>query len=147
MKNNKSCFSIALFCAVLMLGGLTSTSWAQSQTFEAGWSKATDLLDGILTPEQHAELNILAFSTAVAGLCDGFSLDKDKFGKGMETLKHESEADMSAEEMAYFEKHLTFSYGVAVGLSLAEGSMDQSGFCAAATEHRNDPEAHLHYWE
>ena len=118
-----------------------------TSVLKPGWLKATELLDGILTQEQHSEMNALAFSSAVAGLCDGFSLDRDKFSKGMMTLEHENKANMSAEQIAYFERHLTFNYGVAVGLFLAEGSMDKEGLCAAATEHRNDPESHLHYWK
>jgi hypothetical protein len=151
MKNNQVRFAIALFALLPILFGVASISRAQDDAphehLEAGWRKATELLDGVLTPEQHSEMNVLAFSAAVAGLCDGFSLDRDKFAKAMKMLEHEDKANMSAEQLNYYEHHLTFNYGVAVGLFLAEGSMDQADFCAAATAQRNDPETGLHYWE
>ena len=62
-------------------------------------------------------------------------------------MKHDSEADMTAEQKEYYQNHLTFNYGVAVGLFLAEGSLDPAGFCAEATTQRNDPDTGVHYWE
>jgi hypothetical protein len=152
MKNKKLYFSVILPSLLsMLLVTITSVSRAQDdsahQHLEAGWRKATDLLDGILSPAQHSEMNVLAYSSAVAGLCDGVSLDPDKFSKGMMTLEHEDKANMSVEEKEYFESHLTFSYGVAVGLYLAEGAMDQAGFCAAALAQRDDPETEHHYWK
>lgn len=151
MKNYKLRNSIALFALFLLLSGVSSLSLAQGAAphdrLEAGWRKSTDLLNGILSPAQQSEMNVLAYSAAVAGLCDGFSLDKEKFMSAMNMMKHDSEADMSAEQIEYFENHLTFNYGVAVGLYLAEGSMDSTGFCATATAQRSDPETGVHYWE
>ena len=52
---------------------------------------------------------------------------------------------MKPEETAYFERHLLFNYGVAVGLFLAEGAADRAGFCKVAATHRG--EAEHHYWQ
>ena len=148
MNNKQPRFFYAVLALWLLLG--LSSVQAQDtvhQRLKAGWVKATDLIDGVLSPAQRSEMNSLAFSAAVASLCEGFDLNRDKFTTGMKTLEHENKAEMSAEQIDYFETHLTFNYGVAVGLYLAEGSLDQAGFCAEAAAHRNDPESHLHYWE
>jgi hypothetical protein len=151
MKNNQLRFAIALFALLPLLCSVASVSRAQDadphERLEPGWRKATDLLDGVLTPEQHSEMNMLAYSAAVAGLCDGFSLNREKFANAMKMLEHDDKANMSAEQISYFQHHVTFNYGVAMGLFLAEGSMDQTAFCAAATAQRNDPETGIHYWE
>jgi hypothetical protein len=151
MTNTKPYLSAALFSTLLFLLSASSYVLAQDNSarprLEEGWLKAEALIDGVMSAAQRSELNTVAFSAAVASLCDGFSLDRDKFMKAMEFLKHEDMVSMSPEEVAYYEHHLMFNYGVAVGLYLAEGSLDQPGFCAEAMAHHNDPEAYIHYWQ
>ncbi len=141
---------VAAIISVVMCGFLSTAATAQQEQpiherFDQGWQRAQRMLDGVLTPPQHSELNLIAYSAAAASLCEGFSLDRDKFADGMKQLEHQDLASMSAEEVVYFERHLLFNYGVAVGLFLAEGSSDQTGFCQEATEHRSDPETY-NYW-
>ena len=115
------------------------------EQLDPAWLQATRMLDGVLNPKQQSELNTLAYSAAVANLCEGFKLKREQFQKGFNYLAHEDLASMKPEETAYFERHLLFNYGVAVGLFMAEGAADQASFCKLATAHRG--EAAYHYWQ
>ncbi len=135
---------------LLALSVPSSVAFAQGgntarEQLEPAWLQASRLLDGALNPKQQSELNTLAYSAAVANLCEGFALNREQFKKGFGYLKHEDSARMKPEETAYFERHLLVNYGVAVGLFLAEGAADQAGFCKAAATHRG--EAAYHYWQ
>ena len=135
---------------LLALSVPSSVAFAQGgnttrEQLEPAWLQASRLLDGALNPKQQSELNTLAYSAAVANLCEGFALHRERFKKGFDYLKHEDSARMKPEETAYFERHLLFNYGVAVGLFLAEGAADRAGFCKVAATHRG--EAAYHYWQ
>ncbi|MFO7641040.1 MAG: hypothetical protein R6X17_07160 [Candidatus Competibacteraceae bacterium] len=115
------------------------------EQMDPAWRQAHRMLDGVLDSKQQSELNVLAYSTAVANLCEGFALNREQFKKGFNYLAHGDAASMKPEESAYFERHLLVNYGVAVGLFLAEGAADQAGFCKVAATHRG--EAAYHYWQ
>lgn len=139
-----------LFLAVLM-SMFSPASPAQGtaephEILDPGWQQAVELLDGILTPEQQLIFNEIAFAAAVSNLCEGYSLESDKFSADFAQLHHVNASVMSDAELEYFRNHLMFSYGVAVGLFMAEGSIDRDGFCRRAGEHRDDPEI-PHYWQ
>ncbi|NJN47183.1 MAG: hypothetical protein HC808_12660 [Candidatus Competibacteraceae bacterium] len=110
-----------------------STTFAQNEEtvrerLDPAWRQARLLLDGVLNPKQQSELNTLAYSAAVANLCEGFRLDKDRFSAGFKYLEHEDLVSMSSDETTCFERHLMFNYGVAVGLFMAEGAANQNCF-------------------
>ena len=64
-----------------------SITFAQSvktvrEQLEPAWLQANRLLDGALNPKQQSEFNTLAYSAAVANLCEGFALSQERFKKG-----------------------------------------------------------------
>ena len=137
--------------AVAALTALTGTVSAQTesephQMLDPAWQQADELLDGSLNPQQHSLLNDIAFASAVDSLCEGFKLDRNKFSAEFAKLKHTRSDAMTTEQMDYFKQHLLFNYGLAVGLFMAEGALDQTGFCQQAAEQRDDPEA-SHLWQ
>ena len=137
---------LAMLLVLLSAAALAQTAPPPHETLDPAWQKAVELQDGVLTPRQHSLLNEIAFAAAVSNLCDGYSLERARFSAGFEELQHEDMVSMSAEEAEYFQHHLMFNYGVVVGLFMAEGALDRSGFCQQADEHRNDPEI-THFWE
>jgi hypothetical protein len=128
---------------MILLGTLSGAALAQQAPHEmlaAAWEDIEKTVDGTLAPRQHARLNDLAHAAAVDSLCEGFNLDEAKFIAEFEQLAPDEIDSMSAEEVDYFEQHLLVNYGLVTGLFMAEGALDQAGFCEAAEEHRNDPE-------
>ena len=142
----RSGLCLAMLLNLLSTAAVGQTAPPPHEALDPAWRKAIDLQDGILTSRQQSLLNDIAFAAAVSNLCDGYSLERAKFSAGFKELQHEDIASMSSEEVDYFQRHLMFNYGVVVGLFMAEGAMDRSGFCQQADEHRNDPEA-THFWE
>ena len=109
---------------------------------------AGELVDDKLTPGQVVQMKLIAHQAAVAATCDGFTLSEEKFVAAFSKLAHVQEADMSAEEKTYFERHLMVTYGVMLGGALAVAAPDPAGFCADAEEERGDPEfAAMSVWE
>ena len=104
------------------------------------WLEAYEILGGILTPEQQLELNQLAYQAAAANVCEVLILDDEKFIMAFESLVVEAGAEMSAEEIDYFHDHILVSFGVFVGLQLADHNNDKAAFCTDATAYADDTE-------
>ena len=128
----------------ILLAALSGMAQAQAQAphemLAAAWDDIEKTVDGTLTPRQHVRLNDIAHAAAVDALCDGFNLDANKFKAEFAELEPDDKDNMSADEIDYFQKHLLVNYGLVAGLFMAEGALDQEGFCKAAEEDRNDPE-------
>ena len=134
---------------MILLGTLGGTALAQKPPHEmlaAAWQDIEKTVDGVLTPGQHARLNDIAYAAAVDSLCAGFNLDETKFKAEFQALAPEQSEAMNAQEVNYFKQHLLVNYGLIAGLFMAEGALDQTGFCQAADETRNDPEI-AHLWQ
>lgn len=111
-----------------------------NQRHASSWLEAYEILGGILTPEQQMELNQIAYQAAAANVCEFLILDDERFIMAFESLARQASAEMSAEEVDYFHDHLLVSFGVFVGLQLADHNNDTGAFCTEATTYAEDPE-------
>ena len=106
--------------------------------------KAIELLDGILSPQQYAELNILSYSVVVASYCDGIGIDKAKYEEGLNELNPPNWDKMSESEKKFFIDHFMFNYGITVGMYLHEGAQNLEEFCSDARKRMKDEK--FNYW-
>lgn len=123
---------VSLFGVLAGLVNVPTASAEQAvapQRLSTAWIEATELIDGTLTRPQQALLSQLAYHAAVANLCDGFVLDREKFAEAFTRLEHQDTLSMNADEHAYFERHLLVNFGIVTGVFMAEGSLDQTAFC------------------
>ena len=108
----------------------------------AAWLAAETLRGGVLAPEHESAFMLLAWQAAAASLCPEVALDHARFGIGYARLEHADIASLSDEEHAFFRHHLAVSFGVAVGILLAElGATDETrdAACADALALRDGP--------
>ena len=110
------------------------------------WKAASEENEGILTAKQSAALNVLAYESAVARLCDGFKINEAKYSAGISGLVAEKDSKLSEEEQMQRLSSVLFALGTSHGIFLAEGAAKKSDFCAKATEAKADTE-HSHNWE
>ncbi|GGO79087.1 hypothetical protein GCM10011348_12510 [Marinobacterium nitratireducens] len=137
-----------ILVAAMMLPGTALSAGGGApphEQLQEAWRQVDDLLEGFLAPQQQQVLNDLSYATAVDGLCDSFDVDRAKFVQAFDELTPQAD-DYSADEAEHFKQHLLFSYGLVMGLFMAEGALDQTGFCRQAQAHRDDPET-PHFWE
>jgi|GEM_PF-2963706 hypothetical protein len=101
---------------------------------------AIELLEGALTPEQTATLQVLANQAAIAAVCEGFVLDDAKFQSAFEKLAPVDADKMTDEQKKYHDGHILVIYGVLVGGELAAMADDDGEACAVAAEAKADPD-------
>lgn len=109
------------------------------------WKAAMEDPEGVLTPAQVSGLNILAYESAAARVCDDIKLDEVKFAKAVTELVRGGEK-LTDEEQVHRLSAVLFRLGTANGLFIAEGSMKKDAFCAEAAEQKADKE-HKHNWQ
>lgn len=113
---------------------------------DEAWKDALEEEEPILTPEQFAMLNNLAYQAAVTRVCDGFELDQHKFAEGLEQAIKPASTSLSEDETRHHANAALIMLGMRYGLLIAEGNAAKDDFCANATELKGDPEV-PHYWE
>lgn len=109
------------------------------------WKAAVEDNEGVLSPAQVSGLNVLAYESAVARLCDGFKLDEKKFATSVAAVVTGGNT-LSEEEQVQRLTAVMFQLGTANGLFLAEGAMKKDTFCAQAAEEKADKD-HPHNWQ
>ncbi|MBA3324227.1 MAG: hypothetical protein H0T41_02750 [Rhodobacteraceae bacterium] len=119
---------------------------AQSQRLDAAWEAALNERALELDDSQFAELNVIAYHSAVARLCDGFAVDVAKIAAATDAVVAGATEGLEAGPVMARQADILIALGTAHGLFLAEGSLNHDAFCAAAAETRADPEF-AHYWE
>ncbi|EPE95751.1 hypothetical protein [Rhizobium grahamii] len=129
-----------LVAALAACLGAASPSFAESPTSGFVRLHAIDLLERALTQEQQTKLQLVAYQTAIADVCLGFTLDDAKMGKAFEALAPADAAKMSDAQKDYHDKHILVIYGILVGGELAALSDDPSEACAAAEKVKADPD-------
>ena len=137
---------VALAAAVSISGVALAQQQDDSRLDEA-WKDALEHEEGILTPEQLAMLNNLAYQAAVTRVCDGFTLDQAKFSEGVVEAIAPSAEGLSEDEQREHTSAALVLLGTRFGLMLAEGNAEQADFCANAKEFKESPEDVPHYWQ
>lgn len=141
-----------LLAAALVLGlagtAPAATSSAKPGTkgdrLEAAWAKVVGYASGFLEEPQQEQLYDIAYAAAVPGVCSAFAVDRVAIEKGFEQFDTPSFRKLPAQDQRKFEQRLLATYGVAVGLLLADGSLHEHEFCNWAEKQRTAPVAR--YW-
>ena len=131
-----SCMSLALALAV------AGSFAAQAASPKTGFvrEQALAMVEGALTPDQFTKLQLIAYQSAIANVCEGINLDEAKFNKAFEALAPVDAAKMSAEQKAYHDKHILVIFGVLVGGELNAMATDVSAACEDAAQQKADPD-------
>jgi hypothetical protein len=140
-------WSIRTRCVVVvvaLLSWLTPSVDAKEQKLatlvpklDPAWQRLKQSNDQFLTEDQQTLLHDLAFAAAAAGGCPGFTLDRDKFKQGFESLKTDDYMKLPADEKRKREYRLMMNYGAAVALYTAEGLLHPKEGCKFAETKRD----------
>ncbi|HEY8277284.1 MAG TPA: hypothetical protein VIG52_09865 [Methyloceanibacter sp.] len=136
----------ALLCvtaALTLIAGVPASVLAEYQAddnrLDEAWKDAIGDQENILTEQQFAMLNNLAFQAAVTKVCDGFDLDQAKFAKAItDATTPLPNPDMSEEDIKVWETAVIMRLGATYGVLLAEGNTRPEQFCASAKELKAD---------
>ena len=127
-------------------------SQAQAQSavddhrLDDAWKAALEEQEGVLTPQQFATVNGLAYQAAVARLCAGFEIDNVKYAKAVNAIVATGGDKLSDDLKLERQTGILIAIGTSYGLFLAEGAAKKDAFCASAVEARNDKDT-PHFWE
>ena len=95
--------------------------------------QAMALLEDALTPDQTTTLQLLAYQSAIANVCEGFDIDDAKFSAAFGTLAPVDAAKMSDAQKTYHDQHVLVVFGVLVGGEFGAIGDDPSVACDQAT--------------
>jgi hypothetical protein len=129
-----------------LLAGVPSLARADDDRLDEAWKDAIGDQEPILTDQQFAKLNNLAFQAAATKVCDGFALDDMKFSQGFAEATLPVNDDMSADDQKLWQAAVLIRFGTTYSLFLAEGNAKPDDFCASANELRSDSEV-PNYWQ
>ena len=109
------------------------------------WQRLDNLTQSYLTDEQQELVQQLAFAAATSDICDGFTINKEKFIAAFKEFDGEKQQTLPADEQKQWRDKLLVAYGIATGLFAAEGMLVNEQFCAAAEELKTTSTEH--YWK
>jgi hypothetical protein len=142
----------AAYYAALGLLAVAFTVEAQAQQaaddhrLDEAWKAALEDQEGVLTPQQFATINGLAYQAAVTRLCAGFEIDNVKYGKAVNAIVNSGNDKLSDEHKAERQTNILVTLGTSYGLFLAEGAARKDAFCAGAAEDKKNKDF-AHTWE
>jgi hypothetical protein len=113
---------------------------------DEAWKAALEEQEGILTPQQSATLNTVAYQAAVTRVCEGFELDRAKYAKAVNDIIVPGSDARTDEQNLERQSSILVSLGAAYGLFLAEGTAKKGDFCENAKELKADKES-TNLWE
>jgi hypothetical protein len=119
----------------------SSTTWGK---LTPAWDKVSSKLIDFVGEKKQKLIADLAFAAVTAEMCDGLTLDKDKFSGDFDSLNDAQYNKLTpADKAKYGPKLMTF-YGVYVGMLTAEASLEKAHFCAYARDRKTKGEGR--YW-
>ena len=135
------CLTAALILIAGVSAGVLAEDQADDNRLDEAWEDAVGDQENILTEQQFAMLNNLAFQAAVTKVCEGFELDQAKFAKAItDATTPLPNPDMSDEDKKIWETAVIMRLGATYGVLLAEGNTRPEQFCASAKELKADPD-------
>ncbi len=125
---------------------MAAPAQADDSRLDAAWKAALEDHEGVLTEQQHALTNSIAYHAAAARLCDGIDLDVDKVGKAVNGIAGSSDAALTDDQRLQRLTDFLLTLGTAKGIFLAEGALQQEEFCKQAMASKADTE-NQHFWK
>lgn len=132
--------------AFSLLASATAFAQADDNRLDEAWKDAFEDLEGVLTPQQLAVLNTLAYQAAVARVCDGFKLDQAKYAKGVNDIVLSNDDKLDDEQKLARHTNIILTLGTTYGLFLAEGNAKKDSFCTGAAGAKKDAQF-TNVWE
>jgi hypothetical protein len=133
--------SAVLLASSLVAGSATfATAQDDDHRLDEAWKDAVGDQEPILSEEQFAMLNNLAYQAAVTKVCDGYELDNAKFSQAIAEATAPHEGDMTEDQMKQRDAAVLIRFGTSYGLLLAEGNAQPQSFCESAAELKADTE-------
>jgi hypothetical protein len=143
MKNLRNPSLVLVLCAMASPAALAETD---NHRLDDAWKAALMDQEGVITQQQHATINSIAYHAAAARLCDGLDLDTDKVATAMNAIATPADAAMEDEHVLERLTHIVMTLGVAKGLFIAEGSLKKTEFCADAMSSKTE-EGNEHFFK
>lgn len=140
----------AAYAAGFLILALAARAEAQQAVddnrLDDAWKAALEEQEGVLTPQQFATVNGLAYQAAVTRLCAGFEIDNIKYAKTVNAIINSGNDKLSDERKAERQTSILITLGTSYGLFLAEGAAKKEAFCAGAADAKKDKDV-AHSWE
>lgn len=114
---------VAAVC--LLLASPLGAQADDDNRLDEAWKDALEEEEPILTPEQFAMLNNLAYHAAVTRVCDGFELDQHKFAEGLEQAVKPTNTSLSEDENREHANAALIMLGMRYGLLIARRQCGQ----------------------
>src|SRR5436190_16625097 len=140
---------LSLLAAGILAGGI-STAFAQDMSdddrLDEAWKDAIGDQEPIMTTQQFAKLNNLAFQAAVTKVCDGYELNADKFKQAFADVMVPANTNMSDDDTKMWADAVLIRFGTTYGLFLAEGNNKPDDFCKSAADLKSSTDV-PNYWQ
>ena len=136
--NRTSLPALALASLVTAAGAAAALAAPAQSAFVR--EHALALVEGALTPEQATTLQLVAYQSAIANVCEGFDIDPPKFATAFEALAPAAANEMTDDQKAYHDQHVLVIFGVLVGGELGAIGNDPAAACAQAALDKADPD-------
>lgn len=144
ISNLFRCATAALFA--VSLAALAGPAQADDMRIDDAWKAALSESDGILDDQQMAIVNVIAYSSAAALLCEGIDIDADKVAVATTAVLADTPPDLSDDEQLARFTAITLMMGTAKGIILAEGALHKDKFCGAALAEKAEAKA-TSFWK
>lgn len=122
---------LAAFTGLLALGA-AAPALADDYRIDAAWKAALENTDGVLTDPQHAAINMIAYNSAAALLCEGIDIDAPRVAKVMDDIIAGGPPDLTPDQQLERYTDILLMLGTAKGIILAEGALHEKEFCEGA---------------
>jgi hypothetical protein len=122
----------ATLFGILALGG-AAPALADDFRIDAAWKAALENTDGVLTDTQHATINLIAYNSAAALLCNGIDIDAPRVAKVMDEIIAAGPPELTPDQQLERYTDILLMLGTAKGIILSEGALHEKEFCESAT--------------
>lgn len=109
-----------------------------SPEFVRAYDVAMARINETLSHDQMAEINLLAYAAAAAGLCVDLALDEPAVYGALTESSHDSLDGLSEEEAQVHRDFSLIAFGVMTGLILESAASSEADFCAEAVEYATE---------
>ena len=132
--------------AICLFGYSAEAAEEKSHRLNSAWSGLLAGAEPVLTPQQTAKVNNLAYQAAVTRICEGFDLNEDRFMAALADATAKSDDKLPEDALVARHNFLLVDLGMRVGVFIAEGAVNKDSFCANAAELKAQSEM-PHVWE